>query len=179
MYAVDRTRMPEILAVLRECGFSPADDVRSYPGDPGQVGARNALHKLVAEAREAAIEPSQRGADVVRPVDLVPVPGARTARGPEDVEEKKAAEPELPPLVTLDEVRKLVDIAISDDKDLEMVYVAKTGQRLALVVQPQRIAFKVDSPVLVGLDRADDERRSFVLDKIERLRMVEAPNAAE
>jgi hypothetical protein len=177
MYAVDKGRMPEILAVLRECGFSPADDVRRYPGDPSQVEARNSLHKLVAEAREAAVEPAQRGADLVRPVDLVPVPGARTVRGPEDVEEKKAAEPELPPLVTVDDVRKLVDIAMSDDKDLEMVYVAKNGQRLALLVQPQRIAFKAESPVLVGLDRADNERRTFVLDKIERLRLVEAPDA--
>jgi hypothetical protein len=44
MYAVDRSRLPEVLAVLREAGFSPAGDVRSYPGDPGQVEARNALH---------------------------------------------------------------------------------------------------------------------------------------
>jgi hypothetical protein len=177
MYAVDKGRMPEILAVLRECGFSPADDVRRYPGDPGQVEARAGLHKLVAEAREAAIEPAQRGIDLVRPADLAAVPGARTARGPEDVEEKKAAEPELPPLVTVDDVRKLVDIAMSDDKDLEMIYVAKNGQRMALLVQPQRIAFKADAPVLVGLDRGDGERRTFVLDKIERLRIVEAPDA--
>ena len=90
-----------------------------------------------------------------------------------DVPEK--VEIEIPPEVTVDEVRRLVDIAMSEDKDLEMVYVAKTGQKLALLVQPQRIAFKADSPVLVGFDRTENQPRTFVLDKIERLRLVEAP----
>ncbi len=171
LYAVDKSRLDEIRAVLQECRFSPARDLRQYPGDPEQVEARNALHKIVGEARAAAIEPAQRGQSVVSPSDLQAVPGARIAKGPADAEEN--AEPELPPEVTLPEVRQLIDIAISEDKDLEMVYIAKTGQRLAMRVQPQRLAFKADSPVLVGLDRAEDERRTFVLDKIERLRVVE------
>lgn len=173
MYAIDKNRLPEVIDVLEECGFSPANDVRRYPGDPEQVEARNALHKQVAEAREAAIEPAQRGAEIIKPEELCAVPGAKGAKGPEDAPEK--IEVEVPPEVTVDEVRRLVDLAMSEDKDLEMIYVAKTGQKLALLVQPQRIAFKADSPVLVGLDRSENERRTFVLDKIERLRLVEAP----
>ena len=95
--------------------------------------------------------------------------GAKQAKGPRGA--KKA--PQLPPEVTMDEVRLLIDVAMSEDKDLEMIYVAKTGQRLPLRVQPQRLAFKSASPVLVGLDRVEDERRTFVLDKIERLRVVD------
>ena len=49
MYAVDRRRREEILAVLSESRFSPASDVRNYPGDPEQMGARANLHKLLGE----------------------------------------------------------------------------------------------------------------------------------
>jgi hypothetical protein len=174
MYAVDRHRLPEIIAVLQDTGFSPAQDVRRYPGDPEQVEARNALHKLVAEAREAAVEPAQRGSDLVKPGELHVVPGSKLAKGPDDLPEP--AEPDLPPEVSVADVRRLIDLALSEDRDLEMVYVAKTGHRLALLVQPQRIAFKAEAPVLVGLDRAENEPRTFVLDKIERLRVV-APGA--
>jgi hypothetical protein len=179
MYAVDKNRLAEITAALEDSGFSPTKDVRRYPGDPEQVEARNALHKKVADARAAAVEPSQRGQSLVKPEDLHPVPGARLARAPEPEEDSKAAaaEPALPPEVTADEIRRLIDLALSDDMDLEMVYVAKTGQRLALVVQPQRLAFKSDAPVLVGFDRGDNERRTFMIDKIERMRVVEAPRA--
>jgi Helicase conserved C-terminal domain len=173
MYAIDKNRMPEVVAALQDSGFSPVNDLRRYPGDPEQVEARNALHRMVAEAREAAVEPTQRGAELIKPGELYPVPGARLAKGPEDAEEE--VEPTLPPEVSVDEVRRLVDIALSDDRDLEMVYVAKNGQRIGLLVQPQRIAFKADSQVLVGLDRAENEPRTFVLDKIERLRVVDAP----
>ena len=85
----------------------------------------------------------------------------------------KGAEPELPPMVTPEEARVLIDRAMSKDLDLEMVYLAKNGQRLACIVQPQRLAFKADAPVLVGLDRTEDERRTFVLERIERLQVLE------
>jgi len=169
MYAVDRSRHGEIRAVLEECNFNPSGDVRNYPGDPEQVEARNNLHKLVADAR-AAVQPAQRGASLASPEALQPIKGAKVAKGPGGKKKKKD---DLPPEVTMEEVRLLIDVAMGEDKDLEMIYVAKTGQRLPLRVQPQRFAFKAESPVLVGLDRAEDERRTFVLDKIERLRVVE------
>jgi len=168
LYAVDRTRLPEIRAVLEDSSFNPAKDVRNYPGAPEHMEARHQLHRQVAEARQA-LEPVQRGAAVVQPEDMQVMHGAKQTRGPGG----KSNEPELPPEVTFDEVRLLIDVAMSEDKDLEMVYVAKTGQRLPLRVQPQRLAFKAESPVLVGLDRADDERRTFMLDKIERMRLFE------
>jgi len=174
MYAVDRTRHGEIRAVLEECNFNPSGDVRNYPGDPEQVEARNNLHKLVAEAR-AAVQPAQRGASIAQPEDLQPIKGAKVAKGPKGKKKKKD---DLPPEVTVEEVRMLIDEAMSDDHDVQMVYVAKTGQRLPLRVQPQRFAFKAESPVLVGLDRAEDERRTFVLDRIERLRVVHEEEGA-
>lgn len=172
LYAVDPSRVSEIRAVLEECRFSPAKELRRYPGDPEQVEARNALHRMVNEARAAAIEPSQRGQSLLAPNELQPVPGARVARGPAE-RGGKPAEADLPPEVTIDEVRQLIDLAMSDDMNMDMVYVAKNGQRLAMQVQPQRLAFKADSPVLVGLDVNEDERRTFVLERIERLRLVD------
>jgi len=171
LYAIDKSRLDEIRAVLEETRFSPAKEVRQYPGDPEQVGARNALHRMVSEARIAAVEPTHRGQALLPPESLHGVPGARVAKGPKKGSRPK--EPELPPEVTVEEVRLLIDIGMSEDKDLEMVYVAQNGQRLPMRVQPQRLAFKAESPVLVGLDRAEDERRTFVLGRIERLRLVE------
>ncbi len=177
LYAVDRTRLPEIRAVLEECKFSPTKDTRQYPGDPEQVEARNALHRMVNEARAAAIEPTQRGQSLLSPEDLQPVPGARVAKSPSGG--GKRQEPEPPPEVTVDEVRQLVDLAMSEELDLDMVYVAKTGQRLGMRVQPERLAFKSASPVLVGLDLSEEERRTFVLDRIERLRVIDDEEEAE
>jgi len=166
MYAIDRTRRDEIMSVLQDSGFAPATDTRNYPGDPEQVEARQNLHRLVAEARNAAIDPVNRGQTLVEPEALAAVPGTRTAKSP-------AAEPDEPPLVDESEVRMLIDRAMASDSDVQMVYLAKTGQRLALTVQPQRLAFKSEAPVLVGLDRAEDARRTYLLDRIERMRLTE------
>lgn len=167
MYAVDKNRRDEITAVLKEIGFDPSPDTRRYPGDPGQVEARQALHKLLADAREASDDPSDLGTGLLTPDRMFPVPGTKVSK-------KEGAEPDLPPMVTMDEARVLIDRALSQESDLEMVYLAKNGTRLACVVQPERIALKADSPVLVGLDRTEGESRTFVLDRIERMRVVEA-----
>ena len=166
MYAVDRRRRDEIAQALAESGFSPAQDVRNYPGDPSQVTARENLHRMVTEARTAAIDPVARASQLVPPEQLHAVPGARADR--------PGAEPDQPPLVSVVEVRQIIDQAIGEDADVEMVYVGKSGERLALRVQPQRLAFKDASPVLVGLDRETDGNRTFMLEKIERLRIAEA-----
>lgn len=165
MYAIDKHKRDEIALVLRDMQFDPAQDTRRYPGDPEQVEARQSLHKMVAAARENVEDPA-RVQGLVPPEKLFPVPGTKVAK-------EDPTEPDLPPVVTVDEARVLIDLAMTKDLDLEMVYLAKNGQRLACVVQPQRIAFKDASPVLVGLDRSDDENRTFVLDRVERLRVVQ------
>lgn len=166
MYAVDRRRRDEIMAVLQEGGFSPANDVRNYPGDPEQVEARRNLHRMVAEAREAAVDPAVRGVNLIQPEQFMAVPGTRTASA-------APTEPDQPPMVSAAEARQIIDLAMSKDQDLDMVYLAKNGQRLTLRVQPERIAFKADAPVLVGWDREEDAHRSFLLERIERLRVAE------
>jgi hypothetical protein len=166
MYAVDRSRREEILAVLGESKFSPSRDVRNYPGDPEQVEARQNLHKMVAQARVEAVDPVNRGMEVAGPSQLQAVPGTKTAN-------QTAAEPDQPPLVSTAEARQLIDQAMGTDSDIEMVYLANTGQRLKMIVEPHRLAFKADAPVLVGLDRDENSRRTYVLGRIERLRVVE------
>ncbi len=173
LYAVDKSRLAEIRAVLEECRFSPSKEIRQYPGDPSQVEARNALHKLVNEARAAAVQPAQRGQALVSPPDLRTVPGSRVAKGPESMKGETTV-PDLPPEVTVEEVRQLIDVAMTDEIELEMIYVAKNGQRIPMKVRPERLALKADAPVLVGLDVGEDERRTFVLDRIERLRLADA-----
>jgi hypothetical protein len=171
LYAVDRRKKDEIESVLTDCGFAPAKETRTYPGSAEAVEARQNLHKAVAEAREEARDPMDRKSEVVDPSQLHPVPGTRLPRGPSG--RKGDAVPDMPPKVDAKEVRDLIDTALSKDLAVEMVYLAKNGQRLACEVQPQRLAFKGDAPVLVGLDVNEDERRTFVLDRIERLRVQE------
>lgn len=173
LYAVDKARLSEIRAILEECRFSPSKEIRQYPGDPEQVEARNALHKLVHEARAAAVQPAQRGQSLVTPGDLRTVPGSRVAKGPEAVAGQPSV-PDEPPEVSVAEVRQLIDLAMSDEIELDMIYVAKNGQRISMKVRPERLALKADAPVLVGLDVGEDERRTFVLDRIERLRLADA-----
>jgi hypothetical protein len=48
MYAVDRANKEEFRRVLADCGFAPAKETRSYPGNPEVVEARAALHRLLA-----------------------------------------------------------------------------------------------------------------------------------
>ncbi|MCB9682765.1 MAG: helicase-associated domain-containing protein [Alphaproteobacteria bacterium] len=169
MYAVDRTKQAEVAEVLAECGFAPASEIRTYPGTPEAAEARQSLHKALAEAREEARDPMDRAAGLVDPGSLHLVPGTKAPTTPSGGE----SVPDLPPLVTVAEVRAIVDRAMSRDENLEMVYLAKNGQRLPCAVQPQRLAFKGDSPVLVGLDIGENERRTYVLDRIERLRVAE------
>ena len=166
MYAVDRHRVAEIEAVLREGGFDPSKDHRRYPGDPDQVEARQQLHRLVAEARESAIDPAGRTAELVQPEKLHAVPGTRLANLLPDEPE------ELPGATTPEEIRSLLEKAMQADGDVEMVYLAKTGQKLTCKVHPERIAFKSEAPVLVGLDKDEKERRTFLLERIERLRLL-------
>lgn len=168
MYAVDRHRVADIEAALKEAGFDPSKDHRRYPGDPTQAGARQALHRQVAEARDAAADPFVKAAAVATAEKLGPVPGTRIAtKLPTDVPEDLG-----PPPDPTETVRGALDRAMSQEKDVEMVYLAKNNQKLTCKVHPERFAFKSDAPVLVGLDREEDERRTYVLDRIEKVRVL-------
>ena len=169
MYAVDRTRKDEIFAALEDNNFQPAREVRGYPADPEMVEARHALHRMIGEARELAIDPAARGKELAQPDKLQMVPGTKLAKLPDGA---GVDEDDPIPEVTVLEVRRLADLAMSKDLDVEMVYQAKNGLRLEMVVEPQRFAFKGDSPVLVGVDKGEDERRTFVLERIERMRVL-------
>jgi predicted DNA-binding transcriptional regulator YafY len=171
MYAIDRARRDELEALLQEAGFAPSHETRTYPGTAEAVEARASLHRALAEAREAVQDPMTRTLGTIAASLLAPVPGARQDDG------GKAAEPDQPPMVDATQARVLVDRALTKDAVLEMVYLAKNGQRIACEVQPQRLAIKDGSPVLVGLDMNDNERRTYVLDRIERLRLQGAADA--
>ncbi|MBT3218005.1 MAG: hypothetical protein HN348_02860, partial [Proteobacteria bacterium] len=98
MYAVDRDRRHDLAGVLEECGFSPGKETRAYPGAPEQVEARQSLHRLVAEAREEAVDPVNRGSTLAPPEALLPVPGTKVANLMEPTDD-------LPPQVSPDEVQ--------------------------------------------------------------------------
>lgn len=169
-YAVDPARIDEIRAVLQDSRFDPAKEIRRYPGDPEQVEARQALHKLVAEAREQLKDPVAKSMALIQPEKLKPVPGAKVIKVTDEA-------PAEIPIVDASQARILIEKAMSKELDLEMVYLTSAGQRLECLVQPERMAFKADTPVLVGLDVAEGERRSFLLDRIERMQIASMEDA--
>ena len=75
----------------------------------------------------------------------------------------------------LNAIESVIEKAMSQEKDLEMVYRSRNGEALTCQVQPQRLAFKAEAPVLVGLDRKEGDRRTYLLEKIEKLKIVAAP----
>ncbi len=170
MYAVDRTHRGEIEAVLEQAGFSPAREVRQYPGTDEAVEARANLSKALVEAREAAREPTRRAGGIVDASQLHPVPGVSVrslgagARKNDD---------DGPPEVDAQEVQRIVDEALARGATLEMVYLARNGQKIECTVAPQSLAFKDATPMLVGLDLGSNDRLSYVLERIERLRIQE------
>jgi hypothetical protein len=168
MYAIDPSRKDEIVAMLRDTGFDPARDSRSYPGDPEQVEARAALRRMVAEAREASIDPKDRGAAMIPAEQLIAIPGTTKSKASKD---KASAKARTDPA----QVKETIDKAMAQANDIEMVYRARNGEALTVLVQPQRLAFKAEAPVLVGLDRKEDARRTYLLERIEQLKIVAAP----
>ena len=128
MYAIDRSKRDEIERVLAESGFSPNRETRTYPGTPEAVEARAQLHKALFEAREAVQDPMGRDAELIDPRNLQPVPGTR-------LEESGEAEPDMPPEVDANTARQIIDKALSKDQLLQMVYLAKTGQRIACEIR--------------------------------------------
>ena len=167
MYAVDRTRMPEIAALLNEVGFNPALKVRKYPDDPQQVEARERLLSLVSDARDArsfSLAEAHAADTVPDTLELVPGSGrsGRKAR-----KKKKDA---LPTRRTPREVRDICEQAISSGSDLEMLYVARDQTRKLLVVRPERLAVnQKGQTVLVGRDLVQEARLSYQLIQIERI----------
>jgi len=166
MYAVDRTRMPELASILAEVGFSPANQVRKYPGDPQQVEARERLLNLVNEAREArSYSVAEAHAADTQPETLHLVPGAgqpsRRGRKKRD---------ELPPRRSPREVRDLCEKAISTGKTIEVLYVTRDQQRKLLKLAPERLAINQrGQTVLVAKDLVRKERLSYQVVQIERL----------
>ncbi len=170
LYAIDPAHLPEISAELERLGFNPAREVRRYPADGEAVGARERLHKLLAEARELRDDPVARAHSAdTQPDDLRPVPGSSAAqrtqarRGPQPV-----------PRTTPGETRTAVERAIQQSFWLEVVYLsAKDQSRRELTLIPERIALNREgASVLVAFDTATGSKLSYPVEQIERIRSV-------
>ncbi len=168
MYGVDRSRLPQLNAVLIENGFSPAPRVRQYPDDPHQVEARGRLLELVNQARDARQQLIERthAADTL-PEHLCPVPGAGGAR------QRKRKRDELPPRRSPREVRELCEKAIATQQNLEMLYVSRDDTRKLVKVEPERIAVNHQGQqVLVAKDISKGDRLSYQVIQIERVALI-------
>ena len=167
MYAVDASKRSEIEDVLGELRFQPASEVRQYPGDPAQVGARAALNRMVTDAREAAVRPTARGADAVPPEALHPVPGTRMPRMPSGTADEADEGP-----MDRAEIEDVLEDAISRRLDVELTYDGRAGLSTTRV-EPHRRTFRAEAPVLVGLDRSDNARHTYLLERVVRVRVLE------
>jgi len=171
MYAVDRHRMPEVHAALRGAGFHPNDEVRAYPASQGSVQARERLEKVVSEIREHSEEPLARAqAEDTPPEELHPVPGS----GIRDRKSRRGRS-SLPPKATPEKADAIVREALTDGKNLELVYVTRDDRRTLIKAAPERLAINREGlPVLVARNLDRDERLTYRMSQIERIRCIKA-----
>jgi hypothetical protein len=171
LYAIDRTRLAEVYAVLAELGVTPAKDINRYPGEVEQTGARRRLHELLAEARDESSDPQRRAHEAdTQPETLHSVPGsgAAKARRKKPSKKKKAAEA---PRATPTEARQALDRAIALKSAVEVQYATKDGSRVKYTLKPQRLALNPrGDQVVVAINLATDELRTFKVRRIERIK---------
>ena len=172
MYAVERSRLAEVSAILEEASFSPTSKVREYPGDPTSVDARRRLLSLVSDARSARSDlvAMAQAADT-QPENLRPIPGS--AKSERRVRRKRN---EGPPRCNPKETKELCERAIGSMQNLQMIYVTRNDERKSITVQPERLAVTSGGVhVLVAKDLERMERLSYQLLQIERLAIVQRP----
>jgi hypothetical protein len=167
LYAVDRTKLAEINAVLGDSGFFPAQQVKHYPGSHDQVTARERLLQLVVEAREIAEDPQARAhAADTQPSELQPVPGS-------SVDQTRSRKKKQPPRVSPREAKMLIEEALIAGQNLEVLYLARDGKRVTSRVTPERLAITpAGDEVMVARDQNKKARRTYKLTSIERLRAI-------
>ncbi|MED5371168.1 MAG: helicase-associated domain-containing protein [Myxococcota bacterium] len=167
MYAIDRSRIAEVFEALSELGLSPAKDLRHYPGEPGQISAREALHQLLAEARETSDNPLARAHEAdTQPEDLLPVPGSSTGR-----RKKKKKKPVEAPRLSPAEVRKVLDRAIALRQAVRVQYAGKDGKRVGYTLEPSRLALNpAGEQVVVARNAETGDLRTFKVGRIERVK---------
>jgi hypothetical protein len=167
LYAVDPSKMDEINRILNETGFHPSKELNRYPGSPDQVASRDRLLQMVADARATSEDPLARAhAADTQPEDLVCVPG--TGKKSKRKSKKSSA-----PRVSPREARLIANHAITSGANLELLYLARDGSRVASSVKPQRLAVTPDgNEVMVGRDLKKDELRTYRLINIERMRAI-------
>ena len=102
-----------------------------------------------------------------QPENLHPVPGSvRPSR------RSRRKRDELP-RCTQNEVRDICERALSERKNLQMLYVTRTDERKLITVTPERLATTPQGrQVLVAEDIQRKERLSYQLLQIERLAAV-------
>ncbi len=169
MYAVDRSRLPELTALLAEAGFTPSAQVRTYPDDPHQVEARKRLMALVTEAREQREDLLALAHAADTPPDQLRVLGGGSSRS------RRRRRDDLPPRRSPREVRELCERAIALGQQLDLLYVTRDSQRKLVRVLPERLATNPQGQqVLVAMDVQRKQRRSYQVTQVERLAVVEA-----
>lgn len=169
MYAIDRTRLDEVNAALREAGFTPMPSPRKYPDDPSAVEARTKLLTTVAVARDERDDPVARAhAADTQPETLRLVPHGSAQK------KRSRKRDNLPPRRSPREIREMVERSVSLGQDLEMLYVGRDGSRKVVKVRPERLAMnQAGDQVLVATDLSRKERLSYKVVQIERMAVRE------
>ena len=168
LYAIDRTKLPELMSVLDEHGLNPGRELHQYPGDPEQVGARARLHELLSDARAASEDPLARAhAADTQPEDLHGVPGVSTGR------KRSRKRKDVTQRMSVREARQLLDKAVALRQELSVVYLGKDGERNTYTLRPQRLAINPKGDqVVVAINCQTEDLRTYQVSRIERVQLV-------
>jgi hypothetical protein len=170
LYAIDRARVAELNVVLAESGFTVSQETRSYPDDPSVVESRTKLLLTVAAAKDNRNDPlTQAHAADSQPslVNLIPGTGAPAKKRRRRVAKITRRSPR--------EVVELIESAIHQRQNLQMIYVTRDDKEKRLKVNPERVAVNSQGQqVMVASDLTKGERLSYQIVQITRMDVLES-----
>ena len=146
-----------------------SQQTRTYPDDPSVVESRTRLLQSVAEARDNRDDPLTRAhAADTEPslVHLIPGTGAPSKRGRKRATKITRRSPR--------EIVELIESAIMQKQNLNMIYVTRDDKEKRLKVNPERLAVNSHGQqVLVASDLTKGERLSYQVVQITRMDVLE------
>lgn len=166
VYAIDITRRDELQEALKQGGFTPCEHVNTYPSNMDTIGQRSRLQEFVNTGRthrEDLIQISQNADTAPKQIFALATPKVKSRK-----------KNNRPPRKNLQQVAKTCEQAIRESKHLQVMYFTKNEERVPFKLAPERLAFTPDNKqVLVASNIQNNQRHSFIIERIERLQIIE------
>ncbi|MEC7983527.1 MAG: helicase-associated domain-containing protein [Myxococcota bacterium] len=166
LYAIDVSRKDELKELLRNDGFHLNKTDYTYLNNGNSAKVKSLLHEQLLESQELQNELFELEQSIdIQPQELEPLK--------KKIKESRKKRSSLPPRTSPKETRVICEQAISEHKNLKVLYVTKTQERRLLQLTPERIAVTPSgNQVLVATDQQTQQRLSYNIVQIERIQSI-------